>query len=144
MSHLAGAVTVVTVREGDHAVGMTASTVTSLSLEPPLLLVCVDRRAAIYKEVGRQTHFGVNVLAGDQEAIARRFAERERARIELSGALSPAGLPLIEGALAHLDCQRAEIVPAGDHVIVTGTPVWSTTRPGPALIYFMRRYGSFG
>ncbi|HWO90223.1 MAG TPA: flavin reductase family protein [Gemmatimonadales bacterium] len=143
MSHLAGAVSVVIVRDGAAFLGMTANTVTSLSLEPPLLLVCVDRGAIIADAITSSDLFAVSFLAADQEDIARRFADRERARFDSQPKLSPAGLPVIPGALAHLDCRRTDVFEAGDHRIVVASPEWSETREGAALIYFRRRYGGF-
>ena len=143
MGHLASGVTVVTVLDaagGAH--GMTASAVTSLSLEPPLLLVCIDRAAAIHDLIVRAPAFGVNILADGQESGARRFADRDRHAIAAGeGGRSPAGLPLLAGALATIDCARGAVYDGGDHSIVTGAVGWSRLREGTPLIYFRSTYG---
>ena len=148
MGHLAGGVTVVTARDGDgRAWGMTASAVTSLSLEPPMVLVCIDRAASIHDLLASSATFGINVLAEDQEAIARRFADRERHGYDepggersSGGERSPGGLPLVPGALAHVEVRRAAVYDGGDHSIITGTVVWSAARDGRPLCYFRSGY----
>jgi flavin reductase (DIM6/NTAB) family NADH-FMN oxidoreductase RutF len=144
MGHLAGGVTVITVRDAaGTALGMTASAVTSLSLEPAMLLVCVDREAAIHDVITRSPLFGVNILASDQADVARRFADRARAAFEPGEAPEgPARLPLIAGAIAHLECRRGAVFDGGDHSIVTGVVEWTETSAGAPLLYFRSGYGS--
>ena len=81
MGQLATGVSVVTVRTPQGDFGMTASSVSSLSLDPPLLLVCVGHDATIHDALARAERFGVSILAADQEAAGRRFADRARQRI---------------------------------------------------------------
>ena len=141
MGQLATAVSVVTVRTPEGGLGMTASSVTSLSLAPPLLLVCVGHEAAIRDALLRAERFGVNVLAADQEAQARRFADRDLQRLtpaELE--LSPGGVPILGGALAGIECRRHGHFPAGDHVILTGVLEWSEVHDGRPLCYFRGGY----
>jgi flavin reductase (DIM6/NTAB) family NADH-FMN oxidoreductase RutF len=141
MSRLPSAVTVVTVREGGELLGMTAGSVCSLSLEPPMLLVCVDQRARIHQQIISAPVFGIDVLNEGQRDLARRFADPDSHRFDGSPELSPAGLPLIAGSLLHLDCSRAEVYAGGDHSIVTGVVDWIRLDNGPPLTYFRRSYG---
>jgi flavin reductase (DIM6/NTAB) family NADH-FMN oxidoreductase RutF len=142
MSHLASGVTIVTARDAaGKAWGMTASAVTSLSLEPPMLLVCIDRGAAIHDLLASTDAFGINVLEEGQADVARRFAERDRHGYDdHSGERSPGGLPLVPGALAHLDVVRTAVYHGGDHAIITGTVVWGAAQDGRPLCYFRSAY----
>jgi flavin reductase (DIM6/NTAB) family NADH-FMN oxidoreductase RutF len=142
MGHLAGGVTVLVARDAAGlAHGMTASAVTSLSLEPPMVLVCVDRKAAIHALAVSAESLGLNILAHDQEAVAVRFADRDRhAWREAEGERSPCGLPLVPGALARLELRRGAVYDGGDHSIITGTVEWADARDGRPLIYFRSRY----
>jgi flavin reductase (DIM6/NTAB) family NADH-FMN oxidoreductase RutF len=146
MSHLASGVSILVVQDAAGvAHGMTASAVTSLSLEPPMVLVCVDRSAAIHALAVSAVRFGLNVLAAGQESVAVRFADRDRhAWTEPAAERSPAGLPLVPGALARLEIRRGAVHEGGDHSIITGTIEWSDTRDGDPLCYFRSRYGTIG
>ncbi len=140
MSRLASAVTVLSVRDAEgRGYGMTASAVCSLSLEPPMILACVDRDALIHDWIIGADVFGVSVLAEDQRGLAERFADRATHAMT-DTATTPAGLPLVPGALVHLECRRAGVLPGGDHAIVTGVVEWSVVRDGPPLAYFRSGY----
>jgi flavin reductase (DIM6/NTAB) family NADH-FMN oxidoreductase RutF len=143
MGQLATGVTVVTVRPRmGHALGMTASAVASLSLDPPLLLVSVGRDALIHDHIVAAERFGVNVLAAGQEAAAERFATRERQPLdERELVLSPGGVPVLAGSLARIECVRREHFPGGDHTIITGELVWADGGDGAPLCYFQGRFG---
>ena len=145
MGQLATGVAVVTVSTADGGLGMTASSVSSLSLEPPLLLVCVGHEATILDALLRAECFGVTILAADQEAVARRFADRERQRIAASELeLSPGGAPVLTGALARIECRRNAHFAAGDHTIVTGALEWSELGGGRPLCYFRGTFAGLG
>jgi len=142
MSQLVTGVTIVTARvPRGRAVGITASSVTSLSLDPPMLLVCVGRDAEIHDVLLEAERFGVNVLAAGQVALARRFADRGRQHLE-EGELttSPGGAPLLPGSLARIECRRRGRLDGGDHTIITGTVEWSDVTAGKPLCYFGGRY----
>ena len=144
LGHLPAGITVLTLVDEDGAAwGMTASSVTSLSLEPPMVLACVDDDAAIRQSIVRATFFGVNVLAGHQADIATRFADRAHHRFQPDDAhdVGPAAVPLIPGALARLECRRAEVFQAGDHAIVCGVVEWSETADGVPLLYWKGNWG---
>jgi len=138
MGQLVTGVTIVTARAPrGRAVGLTASSVTSLSLDPPMLLVCVGRDAEIHDVLLEAERFGVNVLAAGQVEMARRFADRGRQHLgEEELVTSPGGAPLIPGALARIECRRRGRFDGGDHTIITGTLEWSEVGDGKPLCYF--------
>jgi flavin reductase len=122
-------VTVLTVGEPNPH-GMTANSFTAVSLDPPQVLVCVDRSAVMHRALVAASSFGVSVLADHQESVARYFADRRRplgaAQFDavdwLPGATT--GVPLIAGALAHFECRIWRRYDGGDHTIVVGSLVW--------------------
>jgi flavin reductase (DIM6/NTAB) family NADH-FMN oxidoreductase RutF len=146
MSQLATGVTVVTARAPDgRAVGITASSVTSVSLDPPMLLVCIGREAEIHDVLLAAERFGVSVLGARQIDVARRFADRARQRLQDGEAVaSPAGVPLIPGTLARIECLRRGHLIGGDHTIVTATLEWSEVADGRPLCYFRGAYAELG
>jgi flavin reductase (DIM6/NTAB) family NADH-FMN oxidoreductase RutF len=145
MGQLVTGVSVVAVRTADGGLGMTASSVASLSLEPPLLLVCVGREAAIHDPILAADRFGVSVLAAQQDRLARRFADRERQRLTAGElVLSPGGAPVLAEALARIECQHRSHFSAGDHSIVIGLLGWSETGEGWPLCYFQSQYAELG
>lgn len=118
-------VTVVTV--GGHTPhGMTANSFTAVSLDPPLVLICVDRTAIMHSVLDGAGRFGVSVLAAGQEAVARHFADRRRPLGLEQFAVVPwqpgplTTAPLITGALAHFECELWRSYDGGDHTIVVG------------------------
>ncbi|HZS34520.1 MAG TPA: flavin reductase family protein [Methylomirabilota bacterium] len=138
----AAGVTVVTTRDADgRPSGLTASAFTAVSLDPPLVLVCVDHAAAAYPAFSAHGWFAVNVLRRDQEAVSRRFA--------LSGGDKFAGLayhegrarlPLLDGVLATLECRLVSQHEAGDHTIFVGEVDRTTVHGGLPLVYFHGAY----
>lgn len=123
LGHFATGVTVITLNvEGDLR-GMTANAVSSLSLDPPLLLVCVQKDASIYEHFERAEAFAMNVLSVDQEDISTMFAAHGGPDEELGGVPyheGPLGSPILEGVLASADCRITERYDGGDHTIVIG------------------------
>lgn len=145
MGQLATGVAIITVRAAEGGLGMTASSVSSLSLEPPLLLVCVGHDAAIHDALLHSERFGVTVLAASQEALARRFADRSRQRLAAAELeLSPGGVPILGGALARIECRYHGHFPAGDHSIVVGALEWSDIGSGRPLCYFRGAFTGLG
>ncbi|MEV0001785.1 flavin reductase family protein [Micromonospora sp. NPDC050980] len=118
-------VTVVTVG-GPTPHGMTANSFTAVSLDPPLVLVCVDRQAIMHQGLAENPSFGVSVLAANQEGVARYFADRRRpVGAEQFDAVDwtpgpHTGAPLITGALAHFECDLWRSYDGGDHSIFVG------------------------
>ncbi len=137
-------VTVLTARGADgRPVGMTANSFTSVSLVPPLVLVCIDHDAGFHRELTQCDTFAVNVLAQDQEAVSRRFANPHEDRFDGVGyATSPRGNLLLDGCLAHLECVPRARHEAGDHTIVVAEVVAGEARDGRPLCYFRGGYAA--
>jgi flavin reductase (DIM6/NTAB) family NADH-FMN oxidoreductase RutF len=144
MGRFATGVTVLTVNAPDaRPLGMTASSLASVSLVPPLVSVCVDHQAELHDAIIAAPIFVVNVLASDQEALSRRFADRHEDRFDGVGyRRSPEGLVLLDGALAHLECDRHAVYPAGDHTLIIGRVIGGITGTGRPLLYYRGGYGS--
>jgi 3-hydroxy-9,10-secoandrosta-1,3,5(10)-triene-9,17-dione monooxygenase reductase component len=146
MGHFATGVAVVTVDAPGGPQGMTANAVASLSLDPVLVLVCFDNGARTLPEVRRSGRFGVNVLADDQEHLARRFASKDEAKFAEIAHSVHDGIPVLDGALAWVGCSLERLVPGGDHTI--GIGVVHAAELGPPgrepLIWFRGEYGSLG
>src|SRR5438552_11312497 len=124
MGHFATGVTVVTTdgEAGSH--GLTANAVASLSLDPPLVLVAVDKGAATLDSLKRNRCFAVNILRLDQEDLSRRFATpgpKDFSDLYVTTAVT--GAPILADCLAFLDCRVHEILPGGDHEIFVGAIV---------------------
>jgi flavin reductase (DIM6/NTAB) family NADH-FMN oxidoreductase RutF len=146
LGRFATGVTILTVATPEgRPLGMTANSLASVSLHPPLVSVCVDREADMHEAVLRVREFVVNVLASHQEALARRFADEHEDRFEGIGYhLSPDGLILLDGALAHIECERFAEYPGGDHTIVLGRVTGGTTADGRPLLYYRGGYAGLG
>jgi flavin reductase (DIM6/NTAB) family NADH-FMN oxidoreductase RutF len=145
LSRFASGVTVVTAQGPSGPVGFTASAFTSVSLSPPLVLVCVAKSASIHDVLLTVQRFGVNVLAEEQRWVAEQFARRavdrfERVALQQRGSES---VPLLEGALASLECQHHDAREAGDHTIVVGEVLGVSVTAGRPLVHHGRRFGSF-
>jgi flavin reductase (DIM6/NTAB) family NADH-FMN oxidoreductase RutF len=145
LARFASGVTVVTAHSSKGPVGFTATGFTSASLVPPLVLVCIDKGASVYEGIVSADHFGVSILAESQIAIARRFATSNVDRFEnVATVLSEtAGVPLIEHAIAHVECRRVALHDIGDHTAIVGAALQGGTRPGEPLVHFGRRFGAF-
>ncbi|MET7424629.1 flavin reductase family protein [Dactylosporangium sp. NPDC005555] len=120
-------VTVVSVG-GDEPHAMTANSFSAVSLDPPLILVCVDRDALMHQALSRTGVFGISVLAADQEAVARHYADRRRALGQEQFEFADwrpggrTGAPLLAGAVAHIECELWRSYDGGDHTIFLGCP----------------------
>jgi flavin reductase (DIM6/NTAB) family NADH-FMN oxidoreductase RutF len=132
----------VTTPEG-RLLGMTANSIASVSLHPPLISVCVEQEAEMHDAILRVKLFAVNVLSSSQETLARRFADKYEDRFEGVGYhLNPDGLILLGGALAHIECQRHAEYPGGDHTIVVGRVIGGSTSKGRPLLYYRGGYAA--
>jgi flavin reductase (DIM6/NTAB) family NADH-FMN oxidoreductase RutF len=143
LSHFASGVTIITVCDGQgRPTGLTASAFTSVSLDPPLILVCVDHKSQSYPALVAGKQFAVNILAHDQEALSRRFATTkiENKFEGVPFALSALGLPLLENALAHLECATVNVHLEGDHSIFVGRIERAVVKTGHPLVYYRGRY----
>jgi flavin reductase (DIM6/NTAB) family NADH-FMN oxidoreductase RutF len=146
MGRFATGVTVLTVNGPDGGpLGMTASSLASVSLEPPLVSVCVNHSAQLHDSMLAAPVFVVNILESGQEVLSRRFADPHEDRFDGVGYhRSPEGLVLLDGALAHLECDRFASFPAGDHTIIIGRVIGGSVREGRPLLYYRGGYGSLG
>ena len=139
-------VTVVSTRQPDGTPrGFTANSFTSVSLDPPLLLVCLAKTAHSADVFAAAPHFAVNILAEDQKAVSGLFASRAPDKFDHCAWTSgPAGLPLITGALAQFACTTHQVVDAGDHLILIGRVDQFVSAEGQPLGYFRGNYFSIG
>jgi flavin reductase (DIM6/NTAB) family NADH-FMN oxidoreductase RutF len=138
-------IAVVTTTVDGCAHGMTANSFTSVSLNPTLILVCVDNRARTRDYVEAASAFAVNILAEEQEALSVYFAgprnEFPDELAEVPYHPGATGSPIIEGAAAHLDCRLVASYPGGDHTIYVGEVVDANSVQGrPPLVYHAGRY----
>ncbi len=144
IGHLASGVTVVTTRVGDQPFGMTASSVTSLSMQPPMMLACLNRATPTTQAVSRSGFYSVNVLGQGHAELAQQFAvpsEDKFSGVDLvDGEL---GAPLLAGALAHIECEVTEETTGGTHCIFLGRVIRATAGEGQPLTYFRGGFGRF-
>jgi flavin reductase (DIM6/NTAB) family NADH-FMN oxidoreductase RutF len=146
MGHFATGVTVVTVeREAGHVHGMTANSFASVSLEPPLVSVCVDHRARLLPLLKEKQRFGVNVLKREQRAYSEFFAgiEQDRAvqeRLGVKFAWTQEKIPLLENVLCQLSCKLSGLHVAGDHIIVIAEVEAAKFFDGEPLLFYRGQY----
>ena len=146
LSNWASGVTVVTSRRGEDVRGMTASAFCSVSLDPPLVLVCVDKSAIFHDFVAKSGTFAINMLGRDQEEISRACASR---KVEESRRLQgvpyheeATGSPVLDHAIGYLDCKVEHVYEGGDHTIFVGRVEAAGARDGEPLLYFRSAYRS--
>ena len=147
LGRFASGVTVVTVRDSencDH--GLTVSAFCSLSLDPPLVLICIEKDASLHDVLASgniASRFAVNILEAKQEEVARRFAEEHPDRFEGIGfSRGITGAPILDDCLAVIECDVQSRHPAGDHTIVIGTVIGSATNEGRPLLYYRGGYAT--
>lgn len=142
MASLPTGVTVVTASSAEGPAGATASAVCSLSIEPMLMLACLDRGSRTLLAVQAADGFGINVLHKGQEAIARTFATKAPVAEKWRGVdwSERSGLPAIEDALTWIACELRDVISAGDHVIVTGEVTELAANEGDPLVFHGGEY----
>jgi flavin reductase (DIM6/NTAB) family NADH-FMN oxidoreductase RutF len=142
MGLFATGVTIITTRDQQgRPYGLTANAVTSLSLDPPLLLICVDRKAETFPHFFDSKIFVLNILAEDQEALSRRFATTGGEKF--AGVACRVGhldTPILEGTLGHIECRITETLEGGDHVIHIGEVQHAEAYDGRPLLFFRGKY----
>lgn len=142
LSRFASGVTVVTavdVKGVDH--GITVSAFCSLSLEPPLVLVCIDHQTVMHGVLGGSSAFAINVLAVDQEDLARKFSDPDNNRFDgTSFTRGDNGAPALTGAAATLECAMMERYEGGDHTIFVGRVETAESSDAPPLLYYRGGY----
>jgi flavin reductase (DIM6/NTAB) family NADH-FMN oxidoreductase RutF len=146
MGSLPTGVTVVTATGPDGPAGATANAVSSLSLDPMLMLACLDRGSRTLLAVQAANSFAVNVLHAGQESIARAFATKAPVADKWAGIAwsDRDGIPAIDDALAWVACDLRDVIAGGDHVIVTGEVTGLTTSEGAPLVFHQGRYRPLG
>lgn len=147
MSAYPTGVTVVASRDADGSpYGLTVNSFTSVSIDPPLVLVCIGHTSTSHARLVATPAFAVNVLAAEQEEVATRFAsEPSEGRFDdLPWTPSESGAPLIRGAAAWLECSTYEVLRGGDHSIVIGKVERSAVSDRPALLFHRGRLGPAG
>ncbi|MFN2399081.1 MAG: flavin reductase family protein [Gemmatimonadaceae bacterium] len=142
LGRFASGVTVVTARNAsgeDH--GITVSAFCSLSLEPPLVLICVEHHAEMHAVLGDAAEFAVNVLAEGQESLARRFADRIGNRFDGLGLTRGiTGAALLDNSLAHIECKVTDRRAGGDHTIFLGEVISASAQSERPLLYYRGGY----
>jgi flavin reductase (DIM6/NTAB) family NADH-FMN oxidoreductase RutF len=146
LGHWVTGVSVVTARgDADVPYGLTANAFCSVALEPSLVLVCVEKVADSHNAIRHAGHFAVNVLASDQERIARKFAQQHFSQ-KFTGIgfhTEATGAPVLDDALAWVDCRIRAAHEGGDHTIYVGEVLAGDAREGSPLLYYRGGYGRF-
>jgi flavin reductase (DIM6/NTAB) family NADH-FMN oxidoreductase RutF len=143
-------VTVITVDYEGAVQGMTANAFTSVSLDPLLVLVCVDHQARTHAHLQTRKRFGINVLSENQRAVSEHYAQPDRdptlAELEAGAKFDRTahGTPLLHGALAYLECRLQSAQDAGDHTIFIAEVEDVLVRTGKPLLYFQSGYRAMG
>jgi flavin reductase (DIM6/NTAB) family NADH-FMN oxidoreductase RutF len=141
MGYFASGVTVVTAAHDDQIYGVTVSSFSSLSLRPPLVLVCLDKTLRTHDAINESGHFVVNFLERRQEHLSRRFATRDDDKFSgIAWHNGQLGLPVLEGVLAVVECKLHAALPGGDHTIFVGEVAHAEVFEGSPLLYYRRGY----
>lgn len=146
MGHFATGVTIITtLNKAGQAHGLTANAFTSVSLEPPLLLISVDKKAESWSAFEESRVFTVNILADHQEALSRKFAVSGGNKFDgVAYRAGANGAAILEGALAYIECTLYASYEGGDHSIYLGEIQQAETREGKPLLFFRGGYRSLG
>ncbi len=146
MAMLPTGVTIVTASGPEGPAGATANAVCSLSIEPMLMLACLDRGSRTLLAVQAANRFGIGVLHAGQEGIARAFATKAPPAEKWAGVAwsERDGVPAIDGALVQVACELHDVIAGGDHVIVTGEVTALATTDGDPLVFHAGAYRPLG
>lgn len=142
-----GITVITTIDEDGRPIGLTANSFTSLSLDPPMVLFCLDRTVTSFDRFRKDSPFNVNILGADQEDISTRFAKSGEEK--WNGFAFTAGLnscPLLPGSIASFECRTVDLFVGGDHVIVTGEVTCMATAEGDPepILYYRGQYVRLG
>lgn len=142
MGHFATGVTIITTKDGSGAPnGITANAFTSLSLDPPLVLVCIDNKANCYRCFEESKLFAVNLLGEHQEHLSTRFATKGVEKFEgIAWHFGHEGLPLLEEAIGYIQCRVTNTYEGGDHTIYLGSVVSAEAAGDRPLLFFKGKY----
>jgi flavin reductase (DIM6/NTAB) family NADH-FMN oxidoreductase RutF len=140
--HFATGVTIASVLDAQGTPhGLTVSSFTSVSLDPPLILICLGHRVSAIDAFRASAHFGINVLAEDQRDLAERFARKAQDRFDgLKWRRGKTGVPILAGVLAAIECAVRQRFTAGDHDVFVGEMVGAHVAAGAPLIHLAGRY----
>jgi flavin reductase (DIM6/NTAB) family NADH-FMN oxidoreductase RutF len=146
MGHFATGVTVITTRDLDgKPYGLTANALCSVSLSPPLLLVCIDKGAESHPAFDGSRRFAINILGIEQEDLSRRFAVSGGDKfVDVPYRTGTLEVPLLEGALGVAECRVVSVHDAGDHTIFVGEVEHLEAADGDPLLFFRGRYRRLG
>lgn len=146
LGHFASGVTIITTTDGDgRPTGLTASAFTSVSLEPPLILVCVAHKSQSYPAMLERGRFAVNFLRREQEDVSRRFATSRLDKFDgVPHRMCELGVPILTEALAHVACVTVNKHVEGDHTVFIGRIEECGTADGMPLLYYRGKYDSLG
>lgn len=146
MSTFASGVTVIGLRDAEGRFrGITVSAFSSVSMSPPIVLVCIARSSACNDELGKGIYFGVSILSEEQAELARHFAKSSGNKFgDVPFRFGRTSVPLIEGACTQLECVVRQRVEAGDHIIVLGEVIAAEVTDTPPLVYAQRSFHKIG
>jgi flavin reductase (DIM6/NTAB) family NADH-FMN oxidoreductase RutF len=146
MSRLPTAVTVVTAIGANGPAGLTANAVVSLSLDPPLMLACLDRGSRTLRAVEQAGRFGISVLGADDADVARAFATKAPQAEKWDGVAwsEREGAPVLDDAAVRIACELENVLAGGDHVIVTGKVLEVEASDGAPLVFYEGDYRPLG
>jgi flavin reductase (DIM6/NTAB) family NADH-FMN oxidoreductase RutF len=143
MGRFATGVTVVTTCDGEHRLGITVNAFSSVSLDPPLILVSIEKTSYLHQMILRNGYFAVNILSEDQRDLSVCFAGHSKARRNFCDAASHTavtGAPVLDDSLGWIDCRVENIFPGGDHSIIVGRVVALGASEGRPLLYQRGKY----
>jgi flavin reductase (DIM6/NTAB) family NADH-FMN oxidoreductase RutF len=141
MSHFASGVTVVSTEHEGRPYGMTVASFASLSLHPPLVLVCIEKSVKTHDAIADAGAFGVSILGLTQQDISGRFASKRDDKFEgVNVRRGELGIPLIDGATCALECRVHAQLPGGDHTIFIGEVVDARMNDDAPLVYYRSAY----
>ena len=142
MSRFASGIAIITARDGNRDVGMTVSAFCSVSLSPPLVLVCVDREASMHDLLLQYPKMGINIMCSEHEGHCRRFADKHETRRfdQVCFTRGESGVALLDESMACLECQIVRHCDAGDHTIYIAEVERGAMRDGLPLVYFRGQF----
>ena len=142
LGKFATGVTIITTIENQHPKGITANSFTSVSLDPPLVLFCLGKDSTNFQAFNVANFFAVNILSNQQTELSNRFAAFDGDRFDgVNWKIWETGAPILDYALAAIDCRKKEVIDAGDHIIILGEILRAEklSEQDP-LIYFNGKY----
>lgn len=144
VGHFTSGVTIITTREDDKNWGITASAFSSVSLEPPMILVCVNKNTGTCHAISKTKVIGVNILHENQGELARKFAQPQTDKFQgTSIEYGELGVPLVQDVLAHMECRVVEEVTGGTHSIFLAEVQQASAYEKAPLVYYRGKFGRF-